>query len=116
MYSFSMITQIFIPSYFGSTVYIKTEKLCYNIFESNWTPTSLKYKRSMQILVERTLRPITIYAAGIFELNLTTLLKVNQSLSFKKFSYFFNFPSVFLLFQILKTAYSVFAMLKNVEN
>ncbi|XP_055304753.1 odorant receptor 33a-like [Sitodiplosis mosellana] len=91
VYSFAMITEIFIPSYFGSAVYIKSQKLCYDTFTSNWLPASVKYKRSMQILVERTLQPISIYAASVFLLNLTTLLK------------------------ILKTAYSIFAMLKNTQ-
>lgn len=76
VYSFAMITEIFIPSYFGSDVYIKSEKLCYDTFKSNWMLAPIKYKRSMQILVERTLKPISIFAAGVFLLNLTTLLKV----------------------------------------
>lgn len=77
VYSSAMITEIFIPSYFGSVLISKSEKLTYDIFKSNWISAPKKYTRAMQILVERTLRPITIYAASVFMLNLTTLLKVN---------------------------------------
>lgn len=68
--------EIFIPSYFGSVVSVKSEQLTYDIFESGWINSSKNEKKMLQILGERTLRPISIYAAGIFKLNLTTMLKV----------------------------------------
>lgn len=72
-----MYTEIFVPSYFGSAVLIKSEALTYDLFKSNWITAPKKYTDLMRILVERTLRPIAIFAEGIFVLNLTTLLKVN---------------------------------------
>lgn len=72
-----MITEVSVPSYFGSDVLIKSENLSYDIFKSNWIPATERYKRNMQILIERTRRPITIFAARVFMLNLITLLKVS---------------------------------------
>lgn len=84
VYSFAMMIEIFIPSYFGSLVYLKSEKLCYDIFKSNWMHASEKYKRSMRIFGERTLRPISIFAGNVFMLNLLTFLKVSWSWLFRE--------------------------------
>lgn len=72
-----MVTEIFVPSYFGSEVLIKSETLTYDIFKSNWIAAPKRYTNLVRILVERTLRPIAIFAEGVFVLNLTTLLKVS---------------------------------------
>lgn len=67
----------------------------------------------MQIFVERTLKPITIFAASIFMLNLITLRKVSGTIRFlNKIN---ASKIVSMSFQILKTAYSLFALLKNTQ-
>lgn len=78
VYSFAMITEIFVPSFFGSIVSAKSESLSYEIFKSNWIPAPKGFKRAIQIYTERTLKPIVILAADIFMLNLITLLKVSR--------------------------------------
>lgn len=77
VYSFAMVTEIFVPSYFGSLVLAKSMKLTYAIFKSNWIHAPNQFKRELQIFAERTMRPITIFAASVFILNLATLLKVS---------------------------------------
>lgn len=106
-----MIIEIFVPSYFGSVLSIKSQKMTYDIFESGWINSSENEKKMLQMLGERTLRPISIYAEGIFKLNLTTMLKVKTK---EICIYFFHLKII--QFQILKTAYSLFALLKNVQN
>lgn len=71
-----MVAEILMLSYFGTLVRIKSDHLPYDVFQSNWIPESQQYKVNMMILVMRTLRPIDIKAANLFELGLTTFLKV----------------------------------------
>lgn len=71
-----MFIEIAIPSYFGSTLTKSSEQLPYDIFKSNWLVQSESYKKSLKILVERTLRPISIRAGHVFHLNLSTMLSV----------------------------------------
>lgn len=71
-----MIVEIFLPSFFGSLIHSKSERLPYEAFKSNWSEEDIMFKRAMMILVERTLRPMTIRAGNVFELSLTTFLKV----------------------------------------
>lgn len=75
-----MIFEIFVPTYAGSLLRLESETLPHNIFESNWMNKNEKYKKSMMILIERTLRPIRIAAGSVFELSLSTLLQVTQNL------------------------------------
>lgn len=71
-----MITEIFVQSFFGTLLSVKSERLTYDAFKSNWITSSTRYKRALQILIERTLRPISIYAGGLFALNLATMIQV----------------------------------------
>lgn len=88
-YSIAMFTEIFIPAYFGTSLIVSSAYLPYDIFKSNWIGQSEKFKQLMKILAERTLRPIAIHATGIFELNLTNMLKVITPFVFliNRFSY-----------------------------
>lgn len=76
-YSVCMIIEIYVPTYAGSMLRAETETLSHEIFKSNWLNKSHRYKISMMILVERTMRPIQITAGSLFELSLPTLLRVS---------------------------------------
>lgn len=76
-YLICMAVEIFVPTYAGSVFRAKSESLSHEIFKSNWINKSQRYKKSMMILVERTLRPIRISAGSVFELSLSTFLKVS---------------------------------------
>lgn len=65
----------------------------------------------MIILVERTLRPIRIRAGGFFSLNLTTFLSARKTVVL---GIPLSFKHVFF-FQIIRTAYSLFALLNNMQ-
>lgn len=72
------ISQLFFPSYFGTALQHECELLTYETFKSNWVVRNNRFKMILIILTERTLRPVTIKAAGVFELGLITFLKVNE--------------------------------------
>lgn len=76
-YLLAIVVEIFAPTYAGSLFYERSESLPREIFNSNWIDKNQRYKAAMMILVERTLRPIRIAAGSLFELNLSTLLKVS---------------------------------------
>lgn len=75
-YSIGMLTEISVPSYFGSALTKSSERLPYSIFQSSWIDKSEQYKKWMRIVVERTLQPISVRAGSIFQLNLTTMMTV----------------------------------------
>lgn len=77
-YSCGMIFEIFIPAFSGSEITWCSERLPYEIFKSNWTGQTKEFRKSLMILIERTLRAHSINAAGIFTLNLTTMLNVSD--------------------------------------
>lgn len=68
--------EIFLPSYFGTLINVESERLPYEAFKSNWSEEDGEYKKCIMILTERTLRPMKIRAGNVFELSLTTFLKV----------------------------------------
>lgn len=74
-----MSFQIFLPSYFGTRLHRQSEFLTYEAFKSDWIKRDRQLLKMLMILVERTMRPINIKAAGVFELGLSTFLKVNSN-------------------------------------
>lgn len=71
-----MMVEVFVPSYFGSLTQIKSKRLSYDVFSSNWLHENQKYKMNLMILVERTLRPMHLKCGNLVELGLETFLKV----------------------------------------
>lgn len=83
-----MLTEIFVPCYFGSVVTQKSNEITRHIYESNWIPQTEKYKQAYRIFVERTFYPIKLHAGGYFVLGLETMLKVNFKYITKIYSNF----------------------------
>lgn len=75
-YSMCMIVQIFGPSFFGSRLSYASEGITWAMYESDWTERNRKCKFACMIFIERTLRPMVIYAGGLFPLSLLTFLRV----------------------------------------
>lgn len=71
-----MFLEIFIPSYFGSVVFKKGQEISYAVFQSNWIELDHDIKKSLHILLIRSMEPVQIRSAKTFDLNLSTLLKV----------------------------------------
>ena len=81
------------------------------MFHANWIEQNNTFKKSLMIFVERTFRPIAAVVGGLFVLNLSTFLRVccllcpPESLDL----------SLSIQLQIVRVAYSLFALLKNVQ-
>lgn len=76
IYLVALLTELFVPSYYGSLLTNKSERLTYKFFKGDWTKQTVQFKRTMMIFIERTLKSITIRVGGVFALNLTTMLQV----------------------------------------
>lgn len=83
-----MLTEIFVPCYFGSVALEKSKLMGWKIYESNWINQDKKYKQAFRIFVERTKKPIHLVAYKMFILNLSTFLKVIQLKSSKNIPFF----------------------------
>lgn len=79
------VSQILWNCFFGSRVSSESDGLIRAIFASQWMDRNQKCKRALQILGERTRRPMTIYAGGIIELSLQTFVKVRPNDSYIRF-------------------------------
>ncbi|XP_031621607.1 odorant receptor 33a-like [Contarinia nasturtii] len=90
MYFMCMMTEIFVPCFFGSVALEKSQQIRWKIYSSNWIDQNQKYKQAFLIFTSRTIKPIHLTVYKVLYLDLTTFLR------------------------ILKTAYSLFALLKNV--
>lgn len=95
-YSVCMFAQILGPSYMGSRLLTACEGITRAIYGSRWIERNMKCKRAIIILAERTLRPMAIYAGGLFLLSLPTFLSVSDyeycisHTNGKQNSYFFD--------------------------
>lgn len=78
----SILFEVFMPCYFGSVVLEQSKCLTTDIYTSNWIDKNDKFKRNLMITVERTFRPITTFVAGLFGLNLSTFIRVSETLRF----------------------------------
>ncbi|RZC37616.1 7tm 6 domain containing protein [Asbolus verrucosus] len=84
--------KIFLYCWFGNEIEIKSSKLPYAVFESDWTELPPEVKTLLIIFILRTQRPLKMSAYGLFFLTLETFVK------------------------ILRTAYSYFALLREVNS
>lgn len=91
MYIVSMTYQIFIPCYYGSAVQAKSEQLPGGLMAAGWLGASAAFRRSLTVVGERVKRTIQPFAGGLFAVGLPTFVAV------------------------MKTAYSLMAVLKNIE-
>ncbi|RZB40738.1 7tm 6 domain containing protein, partial [Asbolus verrucosus] len=67
--------QVFMYCWFGNEIEVKSNKLPYAIFESDWTSLSPEVKRDLIILLLRVQRPLKMSAFGLFYLSLETFVK-----------------------------------------
>lgn len=84
-----MTLQIFLPCYFGNEILISSQHLSMDLFHSDWTSKSHKFKIAMKLFMENAKRPIKITAFGIFEVNLATFTSICNS-AFSLYAVFKN--------------------------
>ncbi|XP_061385881.1 odorant receptor 46a-like [Danaus plexippus] len=91
-YLFIIIVQIFVPCYFGARIMDKSSQLSHAVYSCNWTSRSRRFKSSMRLFIERSLRPHSITGGKIFPLSLVTFTS------------------------IMNAAYSFFTLLENMQS
>ncbi|RZC39102.1 7tm 6 domain containing protein, partial [Asbolus verrucosus] len=67
--------QIFTYCWFGNEVEVKSNKIPYSIFESDWTRHSLTNKQNMMMLIVKSQKPIRLSAYNLFYLSLEIYIK-----------------------------------------
>jgi HJR/Mrr/RecB family endonuclease len=87
-----MTLEIFLPCYFNSQLAAASSKFSTALFHANWTNGRKKLQSSAKIFAENTKKEMKLMAFCEFELNLTSFLK------------------------IINSAYTLFAVLKNINN
>lgn len=73
-----MLTEIFVPCFFGSFAFAESDLLMRKIYESNWIHQNKHYKQAMYIFVIRSSHPIHLCVKKVFLLDLHTFLKVRK--------------------------------------
>lgn len=71
-----MLTEIFVPCFFGSMALAQSSLIMRRIYESNWIERDRKYKQALRIFVTRSANPIHLCVEKVFLLDLHTFLKV----------------------------------------
>ncbi|XP_063538507.1 odorant receptor 85a-like [Cydia strobilella] len=91
-YFMAMNLQIFVPAWLGTQLTYESEALTTAAYKSEWLPRSKRYKSSIKLLMERAKNPVVITGLKIFPLSLAVYI------------------------QIMKTAYSCFALLRIIQD
>ncbi|CAL1676383.1 unnamed protein product [Lasius platythorax] len=71
-----MLTQIFIYCWYGNQVRLKSRQFIDNIFEMEWLTLDNNLKKSLIIMMERTVMPIEITSACAISVNLDSFINV----------------------------------------
>lgn len=71
------VIQIWVNCYSGSRLITESDAITSAIYQSQWIDRNEKCKRAVRILAERSIRPMIIYAGGLFELSLPTFVRVS---------------------------------------
>lgn len=96
IYLAAVIVQLLPNCYFGSRLSEESRAITRAIYASQWIDRNEKCKRTIRILTERSMRPMTVYAGGLFDLSLPTFLKVIL-LNFIHFIWILSLRDLFLV-------------------
>ncbi|CAL1676382.1 unnamed protein product [Lasius platythorax] len=72
----AMLTQIFVYCWYGNQVRFKSRQFIDNIFEMDWFTLDKNLKKSLIIMMERTVMPIEIISAYTISVNLDSFIGV----------------------------------------
>lgn len=76
VYLMCTLAQISLNCLYGSRLMDVSDGITHAIYESQWMNRNAKCKRALGIFVECSMRPMIVYAGGLFELSLPTFVKV----------------------------------------
>ncbi|KAL0116260.1 hypothetical protein PUN28_011237 [Cardiocondyla obscurior] len=80
MYTCCMLTQIFIYCWFGNKVKLKSLQLTDSIFQMEWPLVDNNIKKSLLIIMKRSMEPIEISTVYILTMNLDSFVTVSKKL------------------------------------
>lgn len=72
----TMLTQIFLPCYYGNDIVLKSGQLTKAVYMSNWTDCSMRYRRLVIVYMELMKRPRKLVVGQLFTLTLDSFLLV----------------------------------------
>lgn len=75
-YTLGMLIQIFTPSHAGTNVVEKCDLIPVATFSSEWYELEQNEKKSLLIFIIRSVRPFVMFAGILFQMNITTFIKV----------------------------------------
>ncbi|XP_029665585.1 odorant receptor 22c-like [Formica exsecta] len=83
LYMCCMLTQISFYCWYGNEVKLKSQQLASNVFEMEWITLDHNVKRSLLIIMTRSMIPIEFTSAYVISMNLESFVGVNAGLSDK---------------------------------
>lgn len=72
----AMVTQIFLPCYYGNEVLVTSKGLSTNLYKSNWPDVPLKHSMIIIVFMERLKQSTVVTVAKLFPLSLETFSSV----------------------------------------
>ncbi|XP_011882828.1 PREDICTED: odorant receptor 49b-like [Vollenhovia emeryi] len=72
----SMLTQIFFYCWYGNELKIKSYQMIDDIFEMEWLTLDINIKKSLMIIMRRTIVPIQITCAYVMPMNLSSFMSI----------------------------------------
>ncbi|KAI4483691.1 hypothetical protein M0804_007951 [Polistes exclamans] len=91
LYMYCMLIQIYLYCWYGNLITLKSKELIDKIFGIDWTILNNSMKTSLLIMMNRTIKPISMVVIKIFSLNLDSFIS------------------------IIKTAYSAYNLLQQTQ-
>ncbi|OXU18895.1 hypothetical protein TSAR_016576 [Trichomalopsis sarcophagae] len=118
IYLMVMLGQFFVYCYFGNEVTLQSKITHRAIFDMDWTSFSLSLKKDLTLIMLYSSKPIAMSCGPFVHLTLESFTNVKfhfKQLPFKiiLFLAVVDYSEHFFLFQILKTSYSIFSVLKT---
>ncbi|XP_060522984.1 putative odorant receptor 85d isoform X2 [Cylas formicarius] len=83
-YFICMTCQVGMYCWYGQLVMQKSDEITNACYHVNWNEIDIKSQKMLIIIMERAKRPSTVHAAGVFPLNLATLMTILRT----SYSYF----------------------------
>lgn len=86
-YMLAMITQIFIPCYYGTELKLAYDKISESLFHSEWMYENREFRTNMKFLMEHSKNSLKIIAFGIVKIDLQNFMTICNS-AYSLFSVF----------------------------
>jgi len=106
-----MISQIFLPCYYGNQITFHANQLTNEVYNTNWLQCTPSTRKLLNTYMEHLKRPVKFRAGYFFEVGLPVFVKVRLQCEFPSIHFLLVF--FFNYLQTINNAYSFFAVLLN---